>query len=196
MNIEKIAEIARGVQGWLYPESGRRLYRLAQEAPIPVAVELGSWRGLSTIWIAGGLCERDGVLYAIDTWRGTPGEELHQRIIEDLGGSSALYDEFCANIARAEVGNRVTTIVRDTIEASRDSSVPESIGLLHIDAGHEYAEVLADYLAWAPRVVPGGFVVFDDVPGWPGPSRVAREIASQELEFIEESHNQWIGKKQ
>ncbi|MFT0531234.1 class I SAM-dependent methyltransferase [Castellaniella hirudinis] len=37
-----------------------------------------------------------------------------------------------------------------------------TVALLHIDGGHEGRNVLLDFLLYAPSVVPGGFVVFDD----------------------------------
>ncbi|SDF48776.1 class I SAM-dependent methyltransferase [Klenkia brasiliensis] len=40
------------------------------------------------------------------------------------------------------------------------------VALLHIDGGHTKRNVLLDYLIYAPAVVPGGFVVFDDYADW------------------------------
>ena len=39
---------------------------------------------------------------------------------------------------------------------------PEPIRLLFIDGLHTYEAVAADIRDWAPRVVPGGIIVFDD----------------------------------
>ena len=65
------------------------------------------------------------------------------------------------------------------------------IGLLVIDAGHEYEDVAADATAWLPHVVPGGLLMMHDAksPAWPGVDQVIAEqiMASgewDELEFV------------
>jgi predicted O-methyltransferase YrrM len=47
--------------------------------------------------------------------------------------------------------------------------------LIHIDGSHEYEDVLFDCHAWAPRVVPGGFICFDDY-GHPGLEGVKKAV--------------------
>ncbi|MEI4270686.1 class I SAM-dependent methyltransferase [Klenkia sp. LSe6-5] len=40
------------------------------------------------------------------------------------------------------------------------------VALLHIDGGHLKRNVLLDFLLYAPSVLPGGFLVFDDYGDW------------------------------
>src|SRR5690606_31015500 len=56
------------------------------------------------------------------------------------------------------------TILRGYSElcAERFYSLSPQTVLLHIDGGHLGRNVLLDFLLYAPSVVPGGFVVFDD----------------------------------
>jgi cephalosporin hydroxylase len=63
-----------------------------------------------------------------------------------------------------------------TLQAARRWDRGTSIGLLHVDADHSYEGVRADFEHWAPHVVRGGLVVFDDVPSWPGPTRLVTEL--------------------
>lgn len=65
---------------------------------------------------------------------------------------------------------------RDTVCVSREWPLDHHIGLLHIDASHEYADARKDFEFWSPFVMKGGFIVFDDVPLWPGPSRLITEL--------------------
>ena len=61
-----------------------------------------------------------------------------------------------------------------------------AIGLLHIDGNHEYEHVLADVRDWAPRVKPGGWLVFDDY-AWDwgdGPRRVVDAFLKTEADRI------------
>lgn len=185
------------VQGWLYQEGGQRLYELALCAPVAVAIELGSWRGLSSIYIGSGLRDRlsGGKLYAIDTWLGTADEPMHAELLEGYGPDD-LYNEFCSNLARYGLStDSVVPIRSDTLAATKNLLVPDTCGLLFIDARHSEEAVLADYRAWSGRIAKSGFVIFDDVPSWPGPSKVAREVAATEFEFMEENANLWIGRK-
>lgn len=46
--------------------------------------------------------------------------------------------------------------------AERFYDLSPSVALLHIDGGHEGRNVLLDFLLYAPSVVSGGVVVFDD----------------------------------
>jgi predicted O-methyltransferase YrrM len=61
------------VEGWLEPGEGRLLYRLAAEAdPAGCIVEIGSWHGRSTIWLAAGAqAGRGARVVAIDPHSGT-----------------------------------------------------------------------------------------------------------------------------
>lgn len=50
-----------------------------------------------------------------------------------------------------------------------------SISVLHLDGNHDEAAVQEDFCLWSPRLVPGGWIIFDDY-NWPhgdGPRKVA-----------------------
>lgn len=196
----EIREKVVNVQGWLYPEAGEVLHDLAKQTPLPFAVELGSWKGLSTIWTACGLQGRvsdhgRGRLYAVDTWQGSVDEQIHADLIKETGGPDMLFEHFLANIVAAGLLLTVVPVRSTTDAALHRVEVPAQIGLLFIDASHQEDAVLSDYRSWSERVVSGGFVVFDDVPCWPGPTKIAREVAARELDFVAEHHNLWIGRK-
>lgn len=197
--LRQLRDRAGSIPGWLKPTAAERLYKLARIAPLGSAIELGSWQGRSTPWIAAGVmdrCEHEGrgQTYAVDTWRGSDGEAVHRQSIDQMGGPSALFDAFRANMFRAGVADVVVPVRTTTLKAARDPRIPQC-GLLYIDADHSLEGVHADYHAWLPRVVPGGFVVFDDVPSWTGPTSVARGIAERDLEFVGEIDNHWIGRR-
>ncbi len=50
-----------------------------------------------------------------------------------------------------------------------------NIGLLFIDALHDYESVRKDFELWFPRMCAGGFVAFHDVDQ-PGPNRLVGEL--------------------
>lgn len=53
--------------------NGHFLKELMQKKRVEVMVEVGSWTGLSTQDIAS-LLPKEGTVYAIDTWNGSPAE--------------------------------------------------------------------------------------------------------------------------
>jgi len=84
----------------------------------------------------------------------------------------------------------IVTLVRsESLDAAATFSQP--IGLLVIDAGHEYEDVAADAKAWLPHVVPGGLLMMHDArnAAWPGIDQVIAwdlRVSGQweELEFV------------
>ena len=181
-----------GIQGWLDPNSGGVLYQLAcKVAPTPNVVELGSWKGRSTAWLASGLRDRGaGQVLAVDTWAGTSNEPGHARLLAGYAADQ-LFEEFGANMRRLDLQAQVVAWRMTTLEAARRWDRGVSIGLLHIDAAHDYDSVRADFEHWSPHVVAGGLVVFDDVPTWPGPTRLVSELPRW-FRFFGASPNQWI----
>lgn len=175
----EMVELTKGIQGWAHPHSLVSLYDLAQQtAQGTHVVELGSWKGLSTAWL--GLALRDrghGKVTAVDTWHGTSDEKVHAELLKDYSPDQ-LYQEFLDNMARLGLQDTVRPVRADTREAARQWQHGTSIGLLYIDAGHDYADVRADFEHWSPYVVDGGVIVFDDVPSWPGPTRLITELPS------------------
>lgn len=148
-------------EGWLTEPEARRLFDLARSVPAPMlAVELGSYKGRSTIALGRGLDESDGGrLLCVDLWQ-MDGVDLlpaHQ-----------------ARISRAGLAHVVTRHRCDTALAARGAD-PGSVGLLFIDADHSYEAVRRDLEAWSPCVRSGGYVAFHD--SWaPGPARVIAEL--------------------
>lgn len=175
-------ETVAPVRGWLMDSEGVLLYRLARRAAAlghreAAVVEIGSWEGRSTIWLASGV--RDGTggagdqtappVVAVDPWTGSA--EHHAR------GESPSFDTFKKNIARAGVADLVTPRVQPSAEAARTFDRP--VALLFIDGAHDEPAVREDFALWAPKVIEGGFIALHDTVGWRGPRRVAaRELMS------------------
>lgn len=83
----------------------------------------------------------------------------------------------------------VTLVRSESLEAAAAFAQP--IGLLEIDAGHDYEDVLADAKAWIPHMVPSGLLLMHDArnPAWPGVDKVIEEQIMgsgewEELEFV------------
>jgi predicted O-methyltransferase YrrM len=191
----RLAEIGpaiEGIDGWLEPNAGGVLYQLARFiAPLPQVVELGSWKGRSTAWLAHAIRDRGaGQVLAVDTWAGTQNEPDHARRLAEYGPDQ-LYQEFLGNLRGLGLEAQVEPWRMTTLEAARRWDRGVSIGLLYIDADHSYEGVRADFEHWSPFVARGGVVVFDDVPSWPGPTRLTTELPRW-YRFWASSPNQYV----
>lgn len=143
------------------PIEGRRLAHLASLVPSDQAiVEIGSYRGKSTCFLAAGAARGGGArVYAIDIW-----DFGRDKLLNKKG----VYQEFVEQVASVGLADRITPVKGDSVSVARVWNRP--IGLLWIDGCHQYEAVLADYEAWSDYVVPGGWIAFHDYgrKKWPG----------------------------
>jgi len=144
-------------------------------------VELGSYKGKSTAYLAAGAS--DGVqVYAVDAWD-LPGNQAGWGALRftDCATREAFRQQLMLSGAR----DKVTVIQEFTAAAGREWSGPP-VGMLYVDADHSYDSVCADFAAWAPHLTPGALVVFDDYGGRnKGVTQAVNELVSaDELEFL------------
>lgn len=155
------------VKGFLAPEEGEALYRLAREtAVLGPALEIGSYCGKSTLYLAAGAAESDGLVYAVDHHQGSeehqPGEEYHDpALYRSEDGVMDSFAEFRRTLRRAGLEQHVVPIVAPSARAARHWRTP--LGLVFIDGGHSEAAAQTDYRAWAPQVAPGGVLAIHDI---------------------------------
>jgi MMP 1-O-methyltransferase len=174
---EHAAEIARqraaGVDGWLSDAQGRALFDAASGATgRGVIVEIGSWKGRSTTWLASGARLAGLRVYAIDPHRGSR---------EDPAADTL--NEFLDNLARSGLADVVEPMVMTSEEAAARIAGP--IELLFIDGDHSYEAVRRDAELWLPRVMDGGTVMFHDVAtaAYTGPRRIVRRMVCRAPHF-------------
>ena len=162
---EQVERFVAGIDGWLGPQEGRLLYRLAAEADASgVIVEIGSWHGRSTIWLAAGaLAGRGARVIAIDPHVGTE--------LRDPGASTEA--TLRANLDRAGLSHHVEVVAETSERAVTDWSRP--ISLLWIDGDHRLDGVSRDLEVWEPHLRDGGTVALHDTFVLEGPERVVRE---------------------
>lgn len=166
-------ERLEGVEGFLHPDEPAFLAGLAAQVSVgQCIVEIGSYRGRSTIALAHGA--QEGVLvYAVD-----PHEE---HVVEGLPFGMTDNAAFMANVSRAGLGHKVRVINAPSGEAHRLARpckwMPE-YGLVFIDGAHDYPYVAADVRMWSGRIVDSGILALHDANTWDGPTRVADELAA------------------
>lgn len=165
----QVSALTEAVEGWLTREEGELLYRLAHQCTgRGVIVEVGSFKGKSTIWLAKGSEAGAGVpVYAIDPHTGS---EEHHAI---AGGQVWTYEDFLANLHKAEVQRLVHPLVTSSAQAAMSFHLP--VELLFIDGDHRYEAVRQDFELWFPKLIEGGYLLMHDTIRWDGPRRLARE---------------------
>jgi predicted O-methyltransferase YrrM len=173
-----VERLTADVDGWFGPLEGRLLYRLAAEAdPRGGIVEIGSWQGKSTLWLAAGArAGRGARVYAIDPHRGTylraEGETTEPALRR--------------NLERAGVADGVEVVVATSEDAVAGWSRP--VSLLWIDGDHEYESARRDLELWGPHLLPEAAVALHDTFVWPGPERVVRELLIASGQYTDFAH--------
>ncbi|MFH1545360.1 MAG: class I SAM-dependent methyltransferase [archaeon] len=166
--INSIKRLMKGIDGWLSDEEGEFLFNKAKECSGRGAiVEIGSWKGKSTIWL--GLGSKEGSktrVYAVDPHNAGADEVIYGRV--------NTLKEFKDNIKRAKLDEVVKPIVKDSTKASKDWKKP--IELLFIDGSHQFDLVKKDFLNWSRFLVEGGLIAFHDSLLWPGPRKVVNKM--------------------
>lgn len=144
---EKLNEIFK-IHGFIQKPEGQLLYHLAKTSSEKgVVVELGSWKGQSTVCLGLGAKKRN-IVYAIDTFTG------------DMStGFENTFSQFKKNIHHFKLTN-VIAIKKSTMQAIASWNKP--ISLLFIDASHTFKDTLKDFLEWEQFVLEGGLIVFHD----------------------------------
>jgi len=139
-----------------------------------VIVEIGSWKGKSTVALARGASKvHNEKIYAIDPHKILP-EEGYQEDTEA---------EFRATIKQGGVDDRVVPLIMTSAEAARGWDKP--IRLLWIDGDHRYESTKLDFTLWEPHLVEGGILAMHDTIRKKGPKRVLWEEVFRSGRFQE-----------
>lgn len=174
MNVHNMLHSVQSIDGWLSTHEGYFLYTAAKkEKGNGEVVEIGSWKGKSTICLASGLKDsKRGKVVAVDPHKG-----------KFTGGkTSPTYKEFLQNLKSAGIADYVSPLVVTSEEAAKNWKKP--IRLLFIDGLHDYKHTYQDLFLWTPFIQKNGIVAFHDAfCGHVGPERVILEEILPNPEF-------------
>jgi hypothetical protein len=177
------------VEGQISPSECLLLFDLASQISSGCIVEIGSYRGRSTVALAlGSLANNRVPIYAI---------EPHEPFKGALGGDFGPKDRvvFLENILRTGVGEMVHLVNLRSEVVSKGWNKQTS--LLWIDGDHRYPAVKRDFDCWEPFVVKGGLIAFHDSmnPNL-GPSKIiADAISSKRFKRIRQVNTITLLKK-
>ncbi|MFN2327415.1 MAG: class I SAM-dependent methyltransferase [Chromatocurvus sp.] len=155
------------VKGFLSAEEGEALYHHGRIAcargPL---LEIGSYCGRSTLYLALACRDAGGHVFAVDHHRGSeehqPGEMFHDSaLLDPRTGQLDTFHEFRSNLLRAGLEDFVIPVVAP---AERFAACFQgTLGLVFIDGGHSLDAALADYRAWSTRLAASGLLAIHDV---------------------------------
>lgn len=157
---EDIPEPYRSIQdipfdGWGFFYNGNQLIPHLNSRNIKTAIEVGSWTGCSTRFIASNLAE-GGKLYAVDTCLGTLNEPVHQQDPR----LPFLYQLFLSNVKHANLYHKIIPIRMESLEAAVALNVMADF--IYLDAAHDADSVYKDIHAWMKHLNEGGLMCGDD----------------------------------
>lgn len=173
------------IDGWLSDGDANILYKYAKLNNGGVIVEIGSWKGKSTVVLAMG--SKDGYsnkVYAIDPHENT---EAHKLFKQD--STKQIFEN---NLKLFGVDDIVVPIFKKSVDATKD--VNNQIGLLFIDGSHEYEDVKNDINNYIPFTGIGSVILFHDYCNESGVIKAINELlcASNKFKKIENNSSIFI----
>jgi predicted O-methyltransferase YrrM len=158
---------AEAAPGFMPPDEGLALYAAARDAAaLGPLVEIGTYCGKSTLYLAAGAREHGRVVVTVDHHRGSeehqPGWEYHDPgLVDPAAGRIDTLPSLRRTLHGAGVEDTVVAVVGASGTVAALWSTP--VALVFIDGGHTESAARADYDGWARHVMPGGVLVIHDV---------------------------------
>ena len=181
---KELADKLLSVEGHITPRQCATLFYFAYTQPGPgTIVEIGSFKGKSTVWMAQALKERAETIKitAVDPHINTREDEVVPKYEEESS-----YDAFIKNVSSLGLSEWVLPVKKTSEEAAKDSNQP--IRLLFIDGSHRYEDARLDLELWEPMVNAGGIIVMHDTKPtgpFPGVCRAKNEYLKNSPRFKE-----------
>ena len=160
-------ELLASTKGFLDEEEGRCLYEIALEASrLGPCLEIGSYCGKSTLYLAAACQKNNGILFSVDHHRGSeeqqPGEAYFDPdLVDPQSGGVDTFKAFRTTIERGRLEETVVPLVSRSEVAARLWAT--ALSLVFIDGGHSMEAASTDYHAWSGHILPGGFLLIHDI---------------------------------
>ena len=185
----KLPSHFNSVKGFIDHNEGICLYNYAlnssKKGPI---LEIGSYCGKSTIYIATAAKKYSGCVYSVDHHTGSEenqvGWEYHDiELFDEETGRINSFPEFMRNLRKANLLDTVVPIVSDSSLVSRYWKIP--LSMVFIDGGHTMDAAFNDFNNWKDKIIKGGILAIHDVfpnpdDGGRPPYEIYRKALSEE----------------
>src|ERR1039457_6701917 len=160
----ELRRAAESAPGFMPAAEGQALFDAAAGyARCGPVLEIGSYCGKSTIYLAAAARAAGQLVVTVDHHRGSgehqPGREDHDPgLVDPPAGRPATVR---APLAAAGLEDHVVVVVGRSADVAGLWRTP--LGLVFIDGGHTEQAATTDYQGWAPWVAPGGVLAIHDV---------------------------------
>ena len=185
----KLPSHFNSVKGFIDHNEGICLYNHAlkssKKGPI---LEIGSYCGKSTIYLATAAKEYNGCVYSVDHHTGSEenqvGWEYHDiELFDEETGRINSFSEFMRNLRKANLLDTVVPIVSDSSLVSRYWKIP--LSMVFIDGGHTMEAAFNDFNNRKDKIIKGGILAIHDVfpnpdDGGRPPYEIYRKALSEE----------------
>ncbi|HUJ04508.1 MAG TPA: class I SAM-dependent methyltransferase [Streptosporangiaceae bacterium] len=164
---DEVRRYAEAARGFMPPPEGEALFAAAAAyAQVGPVVEIGTYCGKSTIYLAAAVGQAGQFVITVDHHRGSeenqPGWEYHEPdLVDPAVGLLDTLPSFRATLAPTGLEQHVIAIIGRSADVARLWHEP--VGMLFIDGGHSDAAATADYEGWAPKIALGGALAIHDV---------------------------------
>jgi len=161
-------------------EEKEQLYQLAMQLkPKSVIVEIGSYLGASSCFLAMGARKAKSHLYCVDTWQ-------NQEMTE---GERDTYSEFIKNTK--PLSKYITPLRGWSKDVSQTFNKP--VSMIFFDGGHSFETIKTDWNCWHSKLTNDATIVFHDY-GWAdGVQRIVNEIVKPITTNHNTLPNMWWG---
>jgi predicted O-methyltransferase YrrM len=174
---------AAAATGFMPADEGRALAEAVLAAPDGPVLEVGSYLGKSTLYLAAAARPRGTTVVTVDHHRGSeehqPGWDYHDPgLVDPQVGLIDTLPGFRATIATAGAEDVVVAVVARAEQFARLWATP--LALLFLDGSHTDESAQRDLASWAPHLAPGGILAIHDVfpdpaDGGQAPYRIYRK---------------------
>jgi len=178
------------IEGFMVPGQEEYLFNKVKALPDDaVIVEIGSFKGRSTVAMGYACIGTNRKIYCIDTWDGNNSDFSERNF----------FDIWQRNIQQNALEEYVVPLrgySHDVLNRWNELAYGKAIDFIFIDGSHQYLDVLKDFELAFPLVKDGGWIAFHDViHTWPGPEQVWHNIAKLSLVNHEYSSTLACGQK-
>lgn len=163
LSLDEIHDNAKTIDGWLTKNEGEALFLLAKKTDEGNIIEIGSWHGKSTYYLAKGIENKDSYVISIDHHTGS----IEQR--NRTKGPIDTLPNFISNMRRLGVSSKIKMMVMNSSDASKKIK-SNSASLIFLDGSHEYEFVKEDFNAFWSKLKQNGIFAIHDVISKPGTS--------------------------
>ncbi len=161
----------KAIQTHLTDEEKIILHKIAKNL-LPynsIAVEIGSFLGTSSCFIANGLKNKNGILYCVDTW----GNHHMDTAEHDT------YESFRKNVKKYR-DNIVEVRGWSSEVVDQMKNINKKFDFLFIDGDHSYEGAKLDWNLYSPMLKDAAIVAFHDT----GASEGVKKLISENIKYL------------